>query len=42
MRAAVARLLDDALQEAAARWAPGTPVRFVAEISIVERWSDAH
>ena len=22
-------------------WAPGTPVRFVADVSVVERWSDA-
>ena len=30
------RLLDDALQQAAARWCPGTAVRFVADVSIVE------
>jgi len=29
------------LDEAASRWAPGAPVRFVADVSIVERWSDA-
>jgi DNA polymerase-1 len=29
-----------ALAEAAARWRRGTGVRFVAELSIVERWSD--
>jgi DNA polymerase-1 len=38
---AVAAVVDDALQEAAHRWAPGTPVRFVADTSIVTRWSDA-
>ncbi len=40
----VATALDDALQEAAARWAPATdgpPVRFVADTAIVPRWSDA-
>lgn len=37
----VARLLDDALVRAAARWCPGTPVQFVADVSVVERWSDA-
>ncbi len=39
--AAVARLLDDALQEAAHRWAPDRSVRFVADVSIIDRWSDA-
>jgi DNA polymerase-1 len=38
----VAHLLHDALHEAAARWSPGTAVRFVADVSVVERWSDAH
>jgi len=41
---AVADALHDALAEAAARWAPptdGPPVRFVADVSVVERWSDA-
>lgn len=37
----VAMLLHTCLDEAAARWAPGAPVRFVADVSIVERWSDA-
>ena len=41
----VARGLDDWLQEAAHRWlaaSPGTPaVRFVADISVIGRWSDA-
>jgi len=39
--AAAVTALDECLQEAAARWSPGTPVRFVAEVSVVERWSDA-
>ena len=38
---AVAALVDDALQEAAHRWAPDDSVRFVADISVIERWSDA-
>jgi DNA polymerase I len=38
---AVATLVRDALAEAAHRWAPDDAVRFVAEVSIVERWSDA-
>jgi DNA polymerase I len=38
---AVARLVDDCLQEAARRWAPGTAVRFLSDTSVVERWSDA-
>ena len=38
---AVAALLDACLHEAAARWAPGAPVRFVADVSVVARWSDA-
>jgi DNA polymerase-1 len=37
----VARLVDDCLQEAAAGWAPGSDVRFVADVSVVRRWSDA-
>ena len=37
----VAELLHACLREAAHRWAPGTKVRFVAEVSIIERWSDA-
>jgi DNA polymerase I len=39
--AEVARLLDDSLQEAAQRWAPDDSVRFVADISVIRRWSDA-
>jgi DNA polymerase-1 len=38
---AVARVVGDGLQEAAHRWAPGTPARFVADISVIARWSDA-
>jgi DNA polymerase-1 len=37
----VAQLVENCLHEAAHRWAPGTPVRFVADISVIERWSDA-
>ena len=37
----VARLLDDCLQEAAHRWAPDRSVRFVADISVLRRWSEA-
>ena len=36
-----AGLLEAGLQEAVRRWAPGTPVRFVAEISVIGRWSEA-
>jgi DNA polymerase-1 len=36
-----AALLHDCLQEAAARWAPGSGVRFTADVSTVRRWSDA-
>ena len=35
------RLLDDSLQEAVRRWAPDAGVRFLADISVVSRWSDA-
>jgi len=38
---AVAQLLDDCLREAAHRWAPDRSVRFVADISVINRWSDA-
>ena len=38
---AVARMVDDALQEAAHRWAPDHSVRFVADTSVIQRWSDA-
>ena len=39
--AAVADLMVDCLDEAAAHWAPSDAVRFVAEVSVIERWSDA-
>jgi DNA polymerase-1 len=38
---AVARVVDECLQEAAHRWAPGTAVRFVADTTTIARWSDA-
>ncbi len=38
---AAAQLVDDALQEAAHRWAPDGSVRFVADTSVIPRWSDA-
>jgi DNA polymerase-1 len=38
---AVAALVVDALDEAARGWAPDRSVRFVADVSVVERWSDA-
>jgi DNA polymerase-1 len=38
---AVARALSDCLQEAARRWAPGSSVRFVADVAILQRWSEA-
>ncbi|MAT04914.1 MAG: DNA polymerase I [Acidimicrobiaceae bacterium] len=34
-------LVDDALQEAAYRWSPSRDVRFVADTSVITRWSDA-
>ncbi|HXP53990.1 MAG TPA: DNA polymerase [Streptosporangiaceae bacterium] len=38
---AAAALVDDCLQEAARRWAPDASVRFIADTSVVRRWSDA-
>jgi len=38
---AVAQLLDDCLQEAVRHLAPDGAVRFLADIAVVERWSDA-
>ncbi len=38
---AVSVLVDDALQEAAARWAPTDSVRFVADTSTIRCWADA-
>ncbi len=37
----VAELVAAGLDEAVHRWAPGTAVRFVADIAVVSRWSDA-
>jgi DNA polymerase I len=39
--AAVAGLVDECLQESAGRWAPDGSVRFLAEVSVIPRWSDA-
>lgn len=38
---AVADAMRGALTDAARRWTRGAPVRFVADVSIVERWSQA-
>lgn len=38
---ATAALVEECLQEAASRWAPGTPVRFVADIQTIPTWSAA-
>jgi DNA polymerase-1 len=38
---AVAGLLDDCLEEATRRWAPDGAVRFVADVSVIRRWSEA-
>ncbi|MCU1504672.1 MAG: putative polymerase, partial [Ilumatobacteraceae bacterium] len=38
---AVAALLGECLQEAAHRWSPAAQVRFLADIAIIPRWSDA-
>jgi DNA polymerase-1 len=38
---AAATLVDDCLHEAARRWAPDGSVRFIADTSVVRRWSDA-
>ena len=37
----VVALLHDALAQTGARWAAGSPVRFVADVCVVRRWSDA-
>ena len=39
--AEVAARVDQALEDAARRWAAGAPVRFVADTSVIARWSDA-
>lgn len=38
---AVAAAVDAALAEAAARWAPASGVRFVADTKVITRWSEA-
>jgi DNA polymerase-1 len=38
---AAAALVESCLHEAAHRWCPATPVRFVADTSVIPRWSDA-
>ena len=38
---AVAQVVDDCLQEAARRWAPDDSVRFLADTTVLRRWSDA-
>jgi len=35
------QLLADCLVEAVRRWAPGRSVHFVADLSVIERWSEA-
>jgi DNA polymerase I len=37
----VAGLVDECLREAAARWAPGCGVRFIADTAILSSWSQA-
>jgi DNA polymerase-1 len=37
----VERVLHEVLDRTAARWAPGSGVRFVADVVTVRRWSDA-
>jgi DNA polymerase-1 len=39
--AATAVLVVDCLTDAARRWAPNDAVRFVADVSVIQRWSDA-
>ena len=39
--AAMVRILEDALPDAAQRWMPGSAVRYVAEASIIRCWADA-
>jgi DNA polymerase I-like protein with 3'-5' exonuclease and polymerase domains len=33
--------VEDALSEAAYRWSPEPDVRFVADVAVIARWSDA-
>lgn len=37
----VAALVNRSLTDAARRWSRGAPVRFVADTSIIKRWSEA-
>lgn len=37
----VVRVVEDALADAARRWSGGAQVRFVADTSVIERWSQA-
>lgn len=37
----VAALVNQSLADASRRWAAGAPVRFVADTSVIARWSDA-
>jgi DNA polymerase-1 len=37
----VSRIVEDGLDEAARRWAPGSGVRFISDTTIVHSWSDA-
>ena len=39
--AEAAARVDQALEDSARRWAGGAPVRFVADTSVIARWSDA-
>jgi DNA polymerase-1 len=39
--AAVAELIVDCLADAARHWAPNDSVRFVVDVSVIRRWSDA-
>jgi DNA polymerase I len=36
-----AKLVEDCLQEAVRRWAPDDSVRFVADVTVIDRWSTA-
>jgi DNA polymerase-1 len=38
---AVAQMVVDCLAEAARRWAPDDAVKFVADVSVIRRWSDS-
>jgi DNA polymerase-1 len=37
----IVALLEECLQEAVRRWAPDNSVRFIADITVIQRWSDA-